>query len=340
MSRTAEILLEFQPTILGTPVAPKNAFDQACSADKVTIDHWRSKWLENIRANKAAFGSFADHSIGKLWRKDAGAPSIVAGAGPSLKHVVGKLGERPENMQLVSCLHNFHYMEDNNANVDYYVTLDAGDITINEVVEGGKRDASEYWELTKDRTLLAYIGTSPELLGKWQGRVLFYNAPVPDKEFLDSVNEIEPFNVFVESGGNVLGTCLFIAKGFLNSQINIFVGADFSFSNEKKRRFHAWDSSYDETLGHTLSAVDIFGNRAVTWQSYYNFKLWFEVVAQRVPGLYINATEGGIFGAHREGNISAVRQMWLDDVFDMFNLSSHKMEQAFSPENPNETVFI
>jgi hypothetical protein len=178
------------------------------------------------------------------------------------------------------------------------------------------------------------------LLEKWQGQVLFYNAPVPDEKFLKEIGEIEKFYPYIESGGCVLGTSMFFAKGFLGSQTSIFVGADFSFSNEAKRRFHAWDSSYDKDIGQCVNAVDVFGNRAVTWLSYYNFKQWFEVVAQRVPGIYINATEGGILGAHRDGNIINIKQMWLDDVFAMFGLHKNKKGQATKPEVCDNIVFI
>ena len=323
-----------------SPITPQQAHKNACSADDTTIDHWKETWVRNIKANHKKFGPFAKRSVGKLYGKAKGAPSIIAGSGPSLKHVGAKLKDRPENMLLVSCLHNFHYMEDVGAKVDYYVTLDAGPITIKEVTEGGTKSEEEYWNLTKNRTLIAYIGTDPNLLEKWQGDVYFYNAPVPSKDFLDEISKIESFNLFIESGGCVLGTSTFFAKGFLGSQVTVFVGSDFAFSNEPKRRFHSWDSSYDKDMGHCINAVDIFGNRAVTWLSYYNFKLWFEVVAQRVPGIYINATEGGILGAHRDGNIIHIKQMWLDDVYATFGLHGHKRGQAEKPQICDNVVFI
>ena len=63
----------------------------------------------------------------------------------------------------------------------------------------------------------------------------------------------------------------------------------------------------------------------------YNFKLWFDLVAQRVPGFYINASEGGILGAYRDGNISAIKQMWYDDMIDMFTLHKHKKDHCSDP---------
>lgn len=328
-----EISLDFQPYIMQAPITPGDAHKQACSSDEATIKYWHDIWLKNIAANKAKFGSFAANSIGSLYNSAKGRPSIVAGSGPSLKFVIDKLCKRPEDVMLISCLHNFHFMEDANANVDYYVTLDAGPITITEVSEGGTKTPDEYWAMTKDKNLVAYIGTDPTLLEKWQGKVYFFNAPIPSAEMIAEIDAIEKFQVYVESGGCVAGSALMFTKGYLNSQVTIFVGMDLSFSNGPKMTFHAWDSSYDSNIGNVIRTVDIFGNSCFSWPSYYNFKLWFEVAAQQLPGIYINATEGGILGAHRDGNIIHIKQMWLDNVYDMFSLSRHKERDATDPTN-------
>lgn len=323
------------------PVSPEKVHKDACSADDVTIKHWRETWIRNIKSNFKDFGPFSEKSVGKLFGSSKGAPCIIAGAGPSLKRNAHLLKSRPKEMILVSCLHNFHFMEDLEADVDYYVTLDAGPVTIDEVTEGGTKTEEEYWALTEKRTLIAYIGTDPRLLSKWQGEILFYNAPVPDKAYLEEISGLtEPFHIYVESGGSVLGTCLFFAKGILGSQVSIFIGADFSFSNGEKKQFHSWDSKYDANIGQCVGAVDVFGNRCITWPSYYNFKQWGDVVAQRVPGIYINATEGGILGAYRDGNLINIKQMFLEEVFETFGLHSHKENQCMHPEVCDNKVYI
>jgi hypothetical protein len=242
MGRKAEIILEYQNYIESPPVSPKALYGQACSNDGATIDSWREIWLKNIRANKARFGSFADNGIGKLHGTLALKPAVIAGSGPSLKVNGDKLKDRP-GIPLISCLHNFHFFEDRDIPVDYYVTLDAGPVVIEEVSEGGKLSPDEYWARTKDRTLIAFIGTDPGLFDKWQGKVYFYNAPVPDQAFTDEVKKIEEFHTYISNGGNVLGACLYFAMGILGANPVAFVGADFAFGYDKK--FHAWDSKYD-----------------------------------------------------------------------------------------------
>lgn len=329
MARKAEILLEFQNYIENAPVKAEKLYGQACSSDTVTIDSWRSIWIANIKANKERFGSFKDRGVGKLLNCFKNQPAIVAGSGPSLA-VNGHLLKDRAGIPLVSCLHNFHFFADRNIEVDYYVSLDAGDVVVEEVHEGGEKDPAWYWEQTKGKKLLAFIGTSPKLFDKWQGEVFFYNAPVPDQAYKETIDQVEPFHTYISNGGNVLGACLYAAKGIMGANPIAFVGADFCFSYHKK--FHGWDSKYDANLGHVLRTVDVFGNKVFTWQSYFNFKAWFDFVALRVPGLWVNCTEGGTFGAYPEGNIMAVKQMELQEFIDMYRMTEKIRAQCENPE--------
>lgn len=329
MARKAEIILEYQNYIESPPVQPTELYSQACSSDGVTIDSWRKIWIDNIRANKQKFGSFAERGVGKLFGKYARQPVIVAGAGPSLKYNGAQLKDRG-GVPLISCLHNYHFFQDQGVDVDFFVTLDAGEVTIEEVSEGGAKTEADYWESTRGKTLIAFIGSSPRLLEKWQGDIYFFNAPVPDQSYMDEIDQIEKFHTWVSNGGNVLGACLYIAKGLFGGNPIAFVGADFSFSYDKK--FHAWDSKYDAKLGYVLKAVDVFGNKVLTWQSYYNFKSWFDYVALRVPGIYINCTEGGCFGAYPDGNLMAVKQQPLADFLNMYRLHETLRAQCETPD--------
>lgn len=337
MSRKAEIILDFQNYIEHPPVAPKQLYGQACSNDGVTIDSWRETWLKNVAANKARFGSFKEHSVGKLYGTLKHQPAIIAGSGPSLK-VNGHLLKDRNGMALLSCLHNYHFFEDQGIKPDYYVTLDAGPVVLEEVSEGGKRSEQEYWDSTQDKTLLAFIGTDPRLFEKWQGKVYFYNAPVPDNAYVERLNQIEEFHAYVSNGGNVLGACLYLAKGYMGANPICFTGADFAFGYDRK--FHAWDSKYDTNLGYVLKAMDVYGNKVLTWQSYANFKAWFDYVCLKVPGIWINCTEGGTLGAYPEGNLMAIRQMELAKFLEMYRMHEGLKRQSLEPEINDRTILF
>lgn len=327
--RKAEIYLEYQPLIHEPPVTPGALYQNACENDERTVDHWQHIWLANITANKSIFGSFGENSIGQEFNKFRYQPAIIAGSGPSLKVNAAELKNRGQ-IPLISCLHNFHYFEDLELAPEYYVTLDAGPVTIEEVTEGGSKPTLEYWEKTKDRTLIAFIATDPELLKKWKGKILFYNAPLPRPDLVTKIDAVEKFNCFLSNGGNVLGGCLYFSKAILGTSQTIFTGADFSFGYDRK--FHSWDSKYDKVMGRTIRVTDIYGNKVHTWASYYGFKQYFDSVPLRVPGIYYNCTEGGCLGAYPEGNLAAFKYMDLKDCLKQLHLNDEISEQMTKSE--------
>lgn len=329
MSKRREIICTYQPYVDLPPIKREALYGQACSNDASTVNAWRETWIRNAQANHARFGGFKDRGLGKLWGRHRHLPALVVGSGPSLKENAAGLRDKPEGLPVVSCLHNFHFLEDLGVGADYYVTLDAGPVTIEEVSEGGSRTPEAYWALTKGRTLLAYVATDPVLLEKWQGEVYLYSCPVPDKEVLAELDKLELFHTFVSTGGNVLGACTYIAKAIFGCNPIAFLGADFSFSYLDK--FHGWDSKYDKDIGHYLRMTDVYGNSVKTWQSYANFKAWFDWLAQTVPGFWVNCTEGGTLGAYPQGNIRAIHQMDLADFLAQYRLCDNVRESCENP---------
>ena len=336
--RKQEVILEYQNLIECPPQLSAGAlYQNACKNDEATINYWQDIWLANISANKSKYLSFADQSISQEYQKQRYKPVIIAGSGPSLKHNAHELKNRGE-IALVSCLHNFHYFEDLELAPEYYVTLDAGPVTIEEVTEGGTgRTEEEYWEITKDRTLIAFIATDPRLLAKWKGKILFFNSPLPDVGLIQKIDQIEMFNQCLSTGGNVLGACLYFAKSILGAGSIIFCGADFCFGYDHK--FHAWDSKYDEKMGHTMPCTDIYGIKRKTWPSYYGFKSYFESVPLRVPGVYYNCSEGGCLGSYPEGNIAQFRYMDLKDCLRIYNLNTEISEQMADAKAQKKIIY-
>lgn len=337
MPRKAEITLEFQNYIETPPASPKQLYGAACSSDTITVESWRDIWISNVKANKAKLGSFKDHSVGKLYGINKNKPAIIVGSGPSLGHNGGLLKDRGDILA-ISCLHNYHFFEDQGIDIDYYVTLDAGPIVLEEVSEGGKKTEAEYWDSTKNKKLIAFIGTDPKLFEKWQGEIFLYNAPVPDQAYMDTVDSLEKFNIYISNGGNVLGACMYIAKGIMGSNPIAYIGADFSFGYDK--RFHSWDSKYDAKLGNVMRGIDVYGNKVLTWPSYFNFKNWFDYIAITVPGLWINCTEGGMMGAYPEGNIMAIKQMELANFLDMYRMHDHLRSSCENPDTQDRKLLF
>lgn len=339
MIKNVEMVFQFKNTIPSPPQKPEDMYSQACSNDKVTVDAWRPKWIANFKANRERFGSFKERGLGKLFGINKFKPAIVVGSGPSLKNNIHKLREAQEaGIMVISCLHNYQYMVDNDIHVDYYVSLDAGEVVVDEISEGGKLTPEAYKERTKNDKLIAFVGSHPSLFDNWLGEVFLFNCPVPDEEYRRVTAEIEPFYTLVSTGGNVLGASTYIAKAIFGSNPIIFLGADFCFSYTRK--FHAWDSKYDADIGEAIRCVDVWGNSVLTWQSYYNFKIWFDWLSVNVPGIYINCTEGGLLGSYPEGNIASIRQMTLDDCLWMYTMHEQIRKQCEVPDVDDKKVLF
>lgn len=337
MIKNVEMLFQYKNTILSAPQASTDQYKQACANDGVTVDHWREKWIGNVKANKERFKNFKDHGLGQLFGVNKLKPCIVVGSGPSLANNIEELKKNP-GIMVVSCLHNYQYMVDNNIKVDYYVSLDAGAVVIDEISEGGKLTHDEYVESTRDKTLIAFIGSNPKLFDNWKGKIYLFNCPVPDPLYHQETEKIEKFHTLVSTGGNVLGAATYIAKAIFGSNPIVYLGADFCFSYTRK--FHAWPSKYDAQIGEAQRAIDVWGNSVLTWPSYYNFKVWFDWLAATVPGLYINCTEGGLMGSYPEGNIMQIIQMRLTDLFWQYGMHEEMRAQCENPEINDQKILF
>ena len=310
--------LTYMPTIDEPPLNPSQLYGQACSGDAITIETFMGPWTENLEENAKKFDDFKN-GVMVEFGKMANRPCICCGSGPSLKKNAKELKAR-ENIGLVACLHSFAFLEDLECPADYYVTLDSQEICIAELSQGGTKDEAYYWNLTKDRTLVASFVTSPKLIEKWQGKIFWFNTVIPGEKYMALSDKIGA-NTYFNTGGNALGACYYMARAILGAMPIAFIGADFSFSQKKK--FHPFDSPYDKMYSGLIGATDCFGNYVRTWQSYFNFAQWFMYIAiggkGGNPTIVYNCTEGGILGSYPQGNARQIQQMPLKCFINSFN---------------------
>lgn len=326
MLRDLKIDLQYQPLIEGPPAQQGNLWDRAASGDKETITHWEKTWLTHAKSTKELFGSYGSKSIGQLYGINRYRPAIICGSGPSLKESIGALRDNAASAHPVlsiSCLHNFGYFQDEGCHADYYLTLDSGDIILEDVFEGRKHPPEYYWEQTENKVLLACITTPKKLFDLWRGPVYLFNIMIPDARVHNEIQSIERFSHYVSAGGNALGGCLYIAHHIFSSHVIHLVGADFCFDYDNT--FHSYKTHYD-ALGNYIMWPDCFGIPRKTWMSYLNFKFWFDWVACNIPGRYVNCS-GGIMGSYKEGNIKQFQYMPLKDALIPYRMHEKVMRE-------------
>ena len=315
-----EFKLQFQNYC--EPQAPQESlYQNAISNDTITIDSWRDQWLWQARSNEEKY-KCSENTVMSEHNKFKNKPGIIAGSGPSLKKNALELKNRGD-IPLVSCCHNYGFFHDNDIHPDYYVQLDAGHIVIDELAQGGKKDAQYYWDSTKDSTLIASVVCNPQFIEKWQGKILWFNTIIPDVDLFAELKKACPNNVYFQTGGNALGTCYYMSRAVLGCTPSVFIGADFSFSYNQK--FHPFESHYDQKFQGVMPKTDVYGNRVATWPSYANFADWFLYQSMggkgNNPTFFINCTEGGILGATPNGNVNTIKQMTLKAFLYAYNMS-------------------
>lgn len=332
MIREIKIDLTYQPIIPDAPV--QDLYQRACSGDGATINHWRETWIRNYKATKDRFGTFAEKNIGQLYGENRGKAALVIGSGPSLKSSLKALKDNQESpfpVFSVSCLHNKGLFDDEGIEPNYYLTLDAGEIVLKDVVESRKESEDFYWEKSKGQKLLAHVCTDPKLFEKWQGEVYLFNTVVPDASIMEEYAKIERFAHYLSCGGNALGACMYAARMLFASPTILYVGADFCFSWDNV--WHSYETKTYDNLGHYVLHPDIFGIPRKTWQSYLNFKFWFDHIAKTVPGNWVNCSEG-LMGAYQGGNIRHFKYQTLDEAIIENRMSDRVFIQAI--ENGKE----
>ena len=317
LATSVPMILAYQPYVTQGPMSKEQMWSQACSADGVTTNAWSDIWMDHIKRNVKENGA-DEKMVSDMYGAHAYKPALCVAAGPSLKrnfHVVKAL---PEALPVISCLHSFHKFVDSDTRCDAFVTLDAGDVVIKEVTEGGTKSEDYYWDATKERTLVAGLVSPPELIKKWKGPVKFFNATIPDEKFMKEL-PLATKNRWVYSvGGNTFGACMYHAAWRWGCRELALIGADFAF--DYMHKFHAWDSAYDKQFQGVIPCVDCWGNRVYSWQSYQNFRFWTEFQCQGGQSGHkvriVNCTEGGTLGAYPHGNVMWVEQMTLKDWID------------------------
>lgn len=328
--RMVKMDFQYQPLIPEPPARPQELYSRACSGDTVTVDTWRKQWIEHYRLTKERFQDLGAMSIGKLFGVERHRPCIIIGAGPSLKYSIEALLDNQrmaKPIPTVSCLHNLGYLKNQGVKVDYYVSLDAGEIVLDDVTEG-QPTGKDYWEMTSDDVLIANVTSHPKLFEKWKGKIHLFNCMVPDQEFRETTESIEPFRHYISSGGNVGGACMYFAKAILGCNPIVLVGIDFCF--DYANEFHSYPTKYDnwegKGLGSYITHPDVFGNSRKTYPSYFNFKCWIDYISTQVPGSWIYCGEG-IVGAYKEGNIAQFQYMTLQQFVTQYRVPEYVLYQ-------------
>jgi hypothetical protein len=266
-----------------------------------TIKGKQKKWLKNLKVNNKKW-DFHKHDAHSMHDMDLGDTVYIVGASPSLENNIDDLKGRKT---IFACGHILKYLLDNDIKPKFVFVVDCEEEEIEFINIGDK---------AKGITLIADICISPKVLEVWKGDVLFVKG-IMHKKMDKKIKKITSFSSEVSSGGNVVGMMTVIAWSIGIKRI-VFVGTDFSYIGNA---FYVRDELVKQNLPATsidfCYTYDIKGNKVNTLARLFMYKFFIDscsIFAEDVE--FINATEGGILGAYKEGNLKSIKQMSLKEV--------------------------
>ena len=288
------------PTDL-TKVQKAMAYSNA-AASAATTKSREQRWMDNARANKKHYAA------GNATLR--GLCAFIVCAGPSLDKNAEQLKEMGR-LGIIICVDAaLRHLLDVGVKPDYCISIDS-DGRCMRFIEGLD---------TSGITLICLTTASSELVEAWKGPRYFTNGNDGDGKLralsrkviagrdIGEGDEIDPIDdITVEfpgvlatlnCGGNVSTAAASFAFEILRACKLVFVGADFSWTDQG---FYA-GGHYDElskerkTVERVLSHPGPKDEQLHTNMSLFAFKQWHEGMAARCPHTHINASEGGILG--------------------------------------------
>ena len=216
-------------------------------------------------------------------------PIFSVGAGPSLNKNAVELKRVKGKYPIFSCdaaIRSLKYM---GVTPDYVVTVEQ-DPMIMRAIDGVD---------TSGMTLIAVAGVSPEFRKAWKGDIYLFDSIYYNKRQEKIGKALLGDLGWACPGGNVSSMMLSLGIGVMANPI-IFVGHDFSYT-ELRDYYPVAGPMSMIPVKQVYTTHDIFGKRVYTDSSLYSYKDWHEkavmAMSQGQMVKFINATEGGIFGA-------------------------------------------
>ena len=171
-------------------------------------------------------------------------------------------------------------------------------------------------EETKDITLISNLCTAPNMLRKWKGDIKFIGIFTDNKDLERKLlKKYKPMNGcghFFAALGSQYNIGAAVAYLIFGCRVIIFVGNELSFPT-KESTYYA-DRTDIKDSWERKPQIDIYGNTVYTNYMFMALKLMLEDFLGKLSGdgVFINATESGIFGvSSRFKNLPWIQQLKL-----------------------------
>lgn len=265
-------------------------------------------WFKNARENRSLIKEcgwicedMQDAHMGKT--------AVLIGASPAVKNQLETLRNLQADPDFILCgiTSGIGLLLNNGIKPKYCMIADA-EVEQKRFYEG--LDMS----LTKDTTLIASICCPKSILELWQGPKKFIAVYSDEKKMERKINKwLAPINgcgLYFAALFSQYNTITAIAYLVFGCTTLIFVGNELSFKDKEATYYPDRKDVKDAWI--RKPHPDIYGNTVYTGYMFMSLKLALEDYLGKLPGVFLNCTEAGIFGVSaRHGNVPWIFQMTL-----------------------------
>jgi hypothetical protein len=291
-----------------------------------TLRYRIKQWIDNFKHNQDVI--HGGRGVAGLLNMMKGLPTAVVGSGPTLDRNIKDIHLLKNKALIIACDSAVKALENFGVTPDVIMITDSKK-RIADFLKG--IDVSKY-------NFVADTFIHPETVEVLSDakRLYWYSTlPIDSCPFTGALNDWTGFVGNLGTGGCVATTAWWMASRLMMSDPTILVGLPQAFydpaqmySNEVSKTVET--EPYES---HLTEVFDIFGKACYTYPALQSFAWWFQDAFLQIPGLHINASEGGIMNENcLNMPLMAAIQQYLVMDFD-------PQEVLFSKEHIVETMF-
>ncbi|MBI5177827.1 MAG: DUF115 domain-containing protein [Nitrospinae bacterium] len=234
-----------------------------------TVAFLGEQWERNYQRNKPDIARTP--GVAGLFKRFAGIPAVLVGAGPSLDRNIRLLHSAKGKALVISCDAALKTLLGEGIVPDIVVNLDP-QLFIANFFDGVD---------TRSMTLVAPTIVHPSIRENWKGNFIYYNKHAPDIPVLARISLECPKTGSLIPGGSVLSVAFDLAFKCGADPI-AFIGQDLGYSSEKAYAAGSYFDDFraqeilDQPGDNIVEADDIFGRSLKTQKSMAVTRQWFQ----------------------------------------------------------------
>lgn len=252
-----------------------------------TLRYRIRQWIDNFQANLPHI--HGGRGVAGLSNMLKGFPAVIVGSGPTLDRNIKDIALLNRKALIIACDSAVKALE------NFGVTAD-----IIMVTDSKKRIADFLRGI--DITKYSFVcdtfihPETTELLQNAKRLYWYSTLPIESCPFTGALNDWTGFVGNLGTGGCVATTAWWMASRLMQADPCVLVGLPQAFYDPVQM----YSSEVSKTVdtepyeSHLTEAFDIFGKPCYTYPALQSFAWWFQDAFLQIPGIHINASEGGI----------------------------------------------